>query len=192
MLRNGTITSVCALLLWIGGCPKRQDSKSVVVYVPAPPPAAAPAAEKPEEVLVIEQPAPPAEPEPEENPTPQTTGPPTHPRRRPPAHNEPPAETPESTEQEIPEPPPAEVPALEPRESSGQETELRRQFGDLERDIRQRLTRLNGAQLSANDRKALEDARTFFAQATKAMTIGDLSRALNLARKAALLLAALE
>jgi hypothetical protein len=62
----------------------------------------------------------------------------------------------------------------------------------LEQDIRQRLTRLNGMQLSSNDRKTLEDARTFFSQATHARASGDLPRALNLARKASLLLAALE
>ena len=103
-----------------------------------------------------------------------------------------PAEPDETPTQENPETPPAEVPALEPRQSSAQETELRRQFVKLEQDIRQRLTRLNGARLSANDRKTLEDARTFFAQATRAMASGDLPRALNLARKASLLLAALE
>jgi hypothetical protein len=59
-------------------------------------------------------------------------------------------------------------------------------------EINQRLARLNGAQLSANDQRTLEDARTFFAQATRAMASGDLPRALNLARKASLLLAALE
>jgi hypothetical protein len=62
----------------------------------------------------------------------------------------------------------------------------------LQEDISQRLTRLKGAQLSANDQKTLEDARTFFAQAARAMATGDLPRALNLARKASLLLAALE
>jgi hypothetical protein len=62
----------------------------------------------------------------------------------------------------------------------------------LEEDVRQRLARLKGAQLSANDRRTLEDARTFFAQSTHAMASGDLPRALNLARKASLLLAALE
>ena len=59
VLRNGTLTSVCALLLWIGGCPQRQDPKSIVVYVPAQAPAAAPPAAK-SEVMVIEEPAPPA------------------------------------------------------------------------------------------------------------------------------------
>jgi len=38
----------------------------------------------------------------------------------------------------------------------------------------------------------VEDARAFFAQATQAMVSGDLPRALILARKASLLLAALE
>jgi outer membrane biosynthesis protein TonB len=187
MLRNGTLTSVCALLLWIGGCPKRQDPKSIVVYVPAQAPAAAPPATK-SAVMVIEEPAPP--PEPEEIPPPQTPEPTAHRRPRRPALPETPTEPNET--QEIPETPPAEVPALEPRQTSAQETELRRQFQNLDHDIRQRLARLNGAQLSANDRKTLEDARTFFAQATHARASGDLPRALNLAHKAALLLAALE
>jgi hypothetical protein len=90
------------------------------------------------------------------------------------------------------ETPPAEVPALEPRQSSAQEYELRRQFFGLEQDIRKRLAKLSSAHLSANDQKTLEDARTFFAQANHAMESGDLPRALNLAHKAGLLLAALE
>ncbi len=193
MLRRGSISSLCALLLWIGGCPKRQEPKSIVVYVPAQAPAhapaAAPAAGEPQ-VLVIEEPAPP--PEPEETPPPPTPEPTAPHRRRSPAPTPTPNEPDETSTQENPETPPAEVPALEPRESSAQETELRRQYFNLEQDIRQRLTRLNGAQLSANDRRTLEDARTFFVQATHAMASGDLPRALNLARKASLLLAALE
>jgi hypothetical protein len=189
MLRNGTLASVCALLLWMGGCLKRQDTKSMVVYVPAQAPAATPPAEK-SQVLVIEEPAPP--PEPEETPPPQTAQPTAHRRQGGPARTKTSTEPDETSTQESPETPPAEVPALEPRESSAQETELRRQYLKLEQDIRQRLTRLNGVQLSSNDRKTLEDARTFFAQATHARVSGDLPRALNLARKASLLLAALE
>jgi hypothetical protein len=178
----------------MGGCPKRQDTKSIVVYIPAPAPAAAPAAEK-SQVLVIEEPAP--APEPEETPPPQAAQPTTHRRQGGPAHTKTSVEpdetpTPESPAPETPEPPPAEVPALEPRESSSQETELRGQYLKLEHDVRQRLERLDGARLSPNDRKTLEDARTFFVQATRAMVSGDLPRALNLARKASLLLAALE
>ena len=193
MLRRGSISSLCALLLSIGGCPKRQEPKSIVVYVPAQAPAhapaAAPAAGEPQ-VLVIEEPAPP--PEPEETPPPPTPEPTAPHRRRSPAPTPTPNEPDETSTPENPETPPAEVPALGPRESSAQETELRRQYLNLELDIRQRLTRLNGAQLSANDRRTLEDARTFFVQATHAMASGDLPRALNLARKASLLLAALE
>ena len=62
----------------------------------------------------------------------------------------------------------------------------------MEQDISQRLTRFKGAHLSTNERKTLEDARTFFEQANRAKASGDLPRALNLARKASLLLAALE
>jgi hypothetical protein len=51
---------------------------------------------------------------------------------------------------------------------------------------------LSGARLSGNDQKTLEDARTFYAQASDAMASGDLPRAMNLARKAGLLLGALE
>jgi outer membrane biosynthesis protein TonB len=178
----------------LGGCPKRQETKSVVVYVPAQAPAAAPTAVK-SQVLVIEEPAPP--PEPQETPPTQipTTSKTTAGGRRGgsrPAHAETPSEHDETSTQENPETPPMEVPAIEPSESSAQADELRRQFRQLEQDIGQRLARLSGARLSANDQKTLEDARTFFAQATRAMASGDLPRALNLAHKASLLLAALE
>jgi len=176
-------------LLWFAGCPHRQSPKSIVVYVPAPAPAAAPQATN-SQVVVIEEPAPP--PEPEEAQPPQTPEPTAHRRQRRATHPETPAEPDETPAQGNPETPPAEVPALEPRQSSAQETELRRQYLSLEQDIRTRLARLNGAHLSSNDQKTLEDARTFFAQATRAMASGDLPRALNLARKAGLLLAALE
>jgi outer membrane biosynthesis protein TonB len=140
--------------------------------------------------MVIEEPPPPSEPE--EPPPPQAPEPTTHPRPRRPARPETPAEPDETPAPENPEPPPAEVPALEPRQSTAQETELRREFRTLDQDIRRRLAQLNGAHLSANDQKTLEDARTFYAQATRAEASGDLPRALNLARKAGLLLAALE
>ncbi len=191
MLRRGSISSLCALLLWFGGCPKRQASKSLIVYVPAQAPAAAPAATEPQ-VLVIEEPAPPPEPEPEEIAPPQTPEPTTSHRRRNPARTATAPEPDETSTQETPETPPAEIPALEPRQSTAQENDLKNQFRQLEQDVRQRLARFNGARLSTNDQKTLEDARTFFAQATHAMASGDLPRALNLARKASLLLAALE
>jgi outer membrane biosynthesis protein TonB len=140
--------------------------------------------------MVIEEPPPP--PKSEETPPPQTPEP-TPPRRvRHPPRTETPAEPDETAAPENPETPPAEVPALEPRQSTAQETELRHQFLNLEQDIQKRLAQLSGAHLSANGQKTLEDARTFFTQARQALASGDLPRALNLARKAGLLLAALE
>lgn len=197
MSRNEALTSLCALLLWIGGCPNRQATKSMVVYVPAKAPAATPAATSSTaepQVLVIEEPAPPPkpEPEPEETSPPQTPEPTTQHHVKRTAPREATTEPDESAPPENPEPPPAEVPALEPRESSAQETELRRQCVKLEQDIQERIARLDAAQLSANNRKIVEDARTFSAQAAKAMASGDYPRALNLAHKASLLLAALE
>jgi hypothetical protein len=69
---------------------------------------------------------------------------------------------------------------------------LRRQIQGLQDDVRQRIAKLNTAGLSGVDRKTLDDARTFFAQSTQALNEGDLQRALTLARKASLLVSALE
>jgi len=140
---------------------------------------------------VIEEPPPPP-PEPEEIPPPQTPEPTPPPQPKHTPHTETPAEPSETPVPENPETQPAEVPALEPRQSTAQETELRRQFLNLEEDIEKRLGQLSGAHLSVNDQKTLEDARTFFAQARQALASGDLPRALNLARKAGLLLGALQ
>ena len=188
---------MCALLLLLGGCHQRQGPQNLLVYVPAPapPPAAAATATKPQ-VLVLEEPPPPPEPEPEEEaPPPQNPEPTEHHKPKHAAHpgtGTETDETPTVENPETPETPPAEVPALEPRQSSAQENELHRQYVDLEQDIRTRLAKLSGAHLSGNDLKTLEDARTFFAQSKRAMMSGDLPRAMNLAHKAGLLLAALE
>jgi hypothetical protein len=202
MLRRVSLSLICGLLLFLGGCPKRQATQSVLVYVPAPVPppvqvaSSAPSAANPQ-VLVIEEPPPPPEPEPEpeEIPPPQTPEPTARRKAKHPARSETSTdqdEAPATENPETPGTPPAEVPALEPRQSSAQQNELRRQFMGLQQDIGKRLERLSSAHLSANDQKTLEDARTFFQQANQAMASGDLPRALNLAHKAGLLLAALE
>ncbi len=202
MLRRALISSGCSFLLWFAACPKQQGLQSTLVYVPAPPPAAAspatpstPAPAKPQYIVIQEPPPPLPEPEPEELPLAQAPEPATHHKAKRPVHSETQAdqdETSAAETPETPETPPAVVPALEPRQSSAQENELRRQFTELEQDIRGRLEKLSGAHLSGNDQKALEDARTFYTQANHAMAAGDLPRALNLAHKAGLLLAALE
>jgi hypothetical protein len=81
---------------------------------------------------------------------------------------------------------------LEPRESSAEEAAQRRQIQALQEDVRQRIATLSRAGLSGADRKTLDDAQTFFAQSTRALNEGDLQRALTLARKASLLVLALE
>ena len=69
---------------------------------------------------------------------------------------------------------------------------LCRQIQGLQGDVRQRIAKLSRAGLSGADRKTLDDARTFFAQSTWALNEAHLQRALTLARKASLLVLALE
>jgi len=140
--------------------------------------------------MVIEEPAPPEEP-PAPSPQPASQPEPARrPRRR--LRTEPPAAAAETTPETTEPPPTPQVPSLEPRESSAQETALRRQIQGLQDDVRQRIAKLSRAGLSGADRKTLDDARTFFAQSTRALEEADLQRALNLARKASLLVSALE
>jgi len=180
----------CSLALFIGGCPKRQ-APTRIVYVPSPPPAAtvAPGAEG-APAMVIEEPAPPepAVTPPSEAPTDKA---PSNKPRRGPRRGPPPADaetSPETTEA----PPAPQVPSLEPRESSAEEADLRRQIQGLQDDVRKRMAKLSLAGLSGADRKTLDDARTFFEQSTRALNEADLQRALTLARKASLLVLALE
>jgi hypothetical protein len=140
--------------------------------------------------MVIEEPAPPEEP-PAPSPQP-TTNPEPAQRRRRVLRREAPAAAAENTPETTEPPPTPQVPSLEPRESSAQEAALRRQIQALQDDVRQRIAKLSRAGLSGADRKTLEDARTFFAQSTRALNDADLQRALNLARKASLLVSALE
>jgi len=161
------------------------------VYVPSPPPAATqvPAAEG-APAMVIEEPAPP---EPPVTPLPETTTSKVTPNKHPRVlHKEPRPEDTETTPETTEPPPTPQVPSLEPRESYAEEADLRRQIQGLQDDVRQRIAKLDLAGLSGADRKTLEDARTFFAQSTRALNEADLQRALTLARKASLLVLALE
>ena len=176
-----------SLAMFIGGCPKRQ-APTRIVYVPSPPPAVTQVSSAGTPFMVIEEPAPPEPPA----PSPQPAPPPKPARRRRRVlRAEPPAAAAESTP-ETTEPPTPQVPSLEPRESSTQEAALRRQIQGLQDDVRQRIAKLSRAGLAGADRKTLDDARTFFAQSTRALNEADLQRALTLARKASLLVSALE
>lgn len=188
-MKSRPLYSLCALVLLVWGCPRRQNAVRVV-YVPSPPVATASEAVT-TPVLVIEEPEPEPAAEkvvPLEVPEPAPVRPPRHAPR-----SETAAAT-ETTEQplEAASTPTAEVPALAPRESPQQAAALQRRVTGIQQDLHPRLNRLAAARLSAGARKTLVDARTFLAQSEKALTEGDLLRALNLAEKSALLVTAVE
>jgi hypothetical protein len=174
--------------LVIGGCPKRQMTPRLV-YVPAPP--SADAVQSSTEAMVIEEPPPPLPTPQEALPSPPAAPRPAHRARR--ASPNEPAGTTEINPEPADEPSPSiEVPALEPRESTEQESALRSQTLGLQNDVQQRITRLAPTRIGPGDRRTLEDSRTFLSQSQKALEEGDLQRSLNLARKASLLVTALE
>ena len=171
------------------------------MYVPAPPPAANPAAGAPTQsssvvsdaqaTWVIEEPTPPPPPpvETEEAPPPAPAPAPVvrRPRRTRPETQE--------TEEVAPaadsnQPGLAgETPQLEPRSSPATREEIRKRHGELEARMR---NIESGQKFSAVDRRTLEDARGFLLQSERALQAGDMLRAEQLAQKASLLLAALE
>lgn len=89
-------------------------------------------------------------------------------------------------------PAPAEVPALEQRESPAQQTALRQQVAATLAGIQGRIGQVKQRGISGLERKTLEDAQMFLEQSRRALEGNDLVRALNLARKASLLVNALE
>ncbi len=191
-MKREALSSVCGIVLLLGGCPKRQTTPRLV-YVPSPPPIPSPAAAERPDTIIIQEPSPPepaeAAPagEPEES-HPLTPAPTSRPRR--PLRTEPPAST-ESTATSS-GPRAADLPALEPRNSPEQQSALRNQVQALQEDIRKRAAQLDHAPLSAAARKTLDEARTFLTQSEDALKDGDLLRSRNLADKASLLVAALE
>jgi hypothetical protein len=186
----------CSLALLIGGCPKRQAPPRIVYVPPSPPHAAmqAPGPENPP-VMVIEEPPPPEPVVVTPKPGTQTptdtdtdTAPKSHRTQHRGAQTTPaPGSAPETDEE--PSPP---LPSLAPRESSSEQATQRREIQGLQDDVQKRIAKLGAADLSAVDRKTLEDAKAFIAQSTQALNEADLQRALMLARKASLLVSALE
>ena len=189
-MNRSTLYSVCVLVLFLWNCPTRQTANRVV-YVPAPPPAAAgPTAAQDTGSMVIEEPQP-AEADdipPAEQPSAST--PPVKRRPRPATRTEPSA--PSETATEVETPPPVEVPALEPRENPGRQAAQRQQITSLQDQVRNRISRVEKTNLSGEDRHTLEDARTFLGNSERALAGSDFERALNLVRKASILIAVLE
>jgi hypothetical protein len=89
---------------------------------------------------------------------------------------------------------PVEVPApaLEPQETIEQQAKSRSAIVIAQDGIQKRIADLSTARLAAADRKTLDDARGFLAQSRRALETDDLQRAGLLARKASLLVSAVE
>jgi electron transfer flavoprotein alpha subunit len=91
-----------------------------------------------------------------------------------------------------PQPATADAPQLEPANSSQQQASIQQEVTVLQSGIEARIQRLSRVKLAAADRKTLEDARTFIAQSEAAKKSGDFTQASNLAKKADLLVQAIE
>jgi len=172
------------LVVLSSGCHKGPQSNRIV-FVAAPPPAISTASPEATGVLTLAEP-PIQEPEDALQPPPPT--PAESPRPRPRVRL---AQPEPSTEPE-PEPVPSvEVPVLEPAGGPGEERE-RRQIVQLQDLVRGRIARQENTKLSADDRRMLDDARTFLSQSQRALGTNDFQRAMTLARKASILLSVLE
>jgi len=178
-VKLGALASVNALALLVGGCPHRSATR--VTYVPpAPPPAAEArptASGAPGGTLVIEEPPPP-EPSAPVAPAQATSAPPEPAPRRRRAQAQP-----EKPDESSPAPALEAIPNLQQQnnELEAQQKALTKRIDDADR-----------LDLDPRDRQALEDARGFLAQSLRALGEGDADRSLKLAKKASLLLDAVE
>jgi outer membrane biosynthesis protein TonB len=186
------LTPLLSFALLLGGCPNRKSAPRVVFAPPAAPTAQNTAPASSGKLVIAEPPPPqpevvPAEQQPQESTVQKT---PVRPRRHV-STADPAPETPEATPDTVPQPPPT-VPALEPRESPQQQSELRSRVVQTQESVRARIRALRHTSMSNLDRKTLDGAQMFLVQSERARDSNDLQRAFNLARKASLLVDALE
>jgi hypothetical protein len=170
-----SLSAVWSLALLFGGCPQRQTAPRIV-YIPVPPATAQPPVTT--ATLVIQQPAPPAT-------LPLPTPAPAASVRRPRSVRTKRAAPPAAVEQ-------APVPQLGPRESPAQENALRNSVIRLQRAVERDINRLDRSGLPESELSALGGARVFLAESIRALQDNDPQTALNLVRKAQLLVQALE
>ena len=171
---------VCSIAVIFGGCAKKQTGPQIV-YVPAPPPAAAPSQSGGSMVVRAPAPAVPREVPPE--PVliqPREPAPEHHSHHRRPESKAPAQK------------PAAVVPALKSGISSGQATKLESRVVKLQQDIEKRIDTLSREWLSPAQRGTLEGARGFLQSSQRAVKASDFQRAYNLAHKADLLVVSLE
>lgn len=184
------------LVLLIGGCPKRQTTPRVVYIQQAPsvsPPGARPIAQATPETLVIQEPetTPPTDSSPPvvaNNPAPAT-----QPAKKPKAPVKLPHDSTDKVTADVPAavpPPVAETPLqLEPEGSEVQETEIGKHLDNLGTELTDLEHRAN---LSEDQHRTLDDAKTFRTQSLEALRQRDLLRAKQLALKADLLIKAVQ
>lgn len=84
------------------------------------------------------------------------------------------------------------APALEPLADAQRRPSLNTQVVALQEALTTRIKQADRLDLNPRDRQALEDARGFLAQSLRALQEDAVDRSLKLARKASLLLDALE
>jgi len=160
-MRRALNLLVCLAAVLSAGCSKR-TAPMRIVYAPSvsvPAPAASPQAAG---ALVLAEPQPPeVEPEPrprsrnlgEASPKPRVRLAPADP----------------ALEPEPDVPPAVEVPTLEPREGAAAQDSQRRRVAQFQDQIRARIVRQDNPGLSAEDRRMLNDARTFLVQSERAL-----------------------
>lgn len=187
-LKTTKILLILALVGAVAGCPKRQTSLRLA-YAPAPPAPAPTSPVSPPQVLIIENPPPPkpAESSPASAPVESAAHAPTPHHSRRAARSRKPEPPPEPAQTTV-----AEAPQLEPFRSPQQQTALEQHINALKAAVEGRIRHLSHSNLSAADRKTLQDAHTFLSQTDQAMKQGDLQESMNLAQKADLLVAAVE
>lgn len=168
------LSVVGSLALLFSGCAKRQSGPEIV-YVPAPPAAAEKSTRS--AVLVIQEPHPAA---------PAVT--PAPPAPHPAAPSRPPAVV--RVRPAVPHFAP--VPVLGPRESPAEQKALRQAILRSQQEVQQAIERLRRSGLPENEQGTLGGAQVFLAGSIRSLQDNDLESALNLVRKAQLLVRALE
>ena len=196
-MKSERLILIGATVFLLAGCAAKRQAAARIDYVTPAPSTLTSVAAEPAQLLVIEEPAPPApapaEAAPVEHvvPEPAPAAPvPARPKHR--GTTTAPTQTsnPESPEPEEPaESEEPQVPKLAPGETSAsQSAALRRQIDE----VRGRMGAFDRARLSAAGQKALDDASNFVDQSKQALDAGDLIRSSNLLHKALLLMEAVE
>jgi hypothetical protein len=189
VVHKKSLFPIMSLVIVALGCPNRQASLRLVY---APPPAPAPTSEsqaEPAQAMVIEEPPPPEPAQPALVKQMDVTPPP---EARAIPHKRPRVQPPLPVANNEPQAAPSPAPALEPSTDTAKAASLRLKINGLTGQIQNDLVHLRRRNLTSGDRKTLRDAQLFLDQAAQAMKAGDLERSMQLAKKAGLLVSAVQ